>query len=251
MPRTFRSIASAVLLAALLSSFTPGLLAADTPYVPEALTPWVDWVLDDGDQRDCPLGSAGDGERVCAWPGRLWLDIDDQGGRFEQRWTLQAEAWIPLPGGGAQWPQQVGVGEDALAVVERDGRPVVHLQPGDIGCAGGSSGRAGPRCWRCRTRSACCRYGWTVLEQTNPRLDTNGRLWLGAGDRPLDAAEPDTLTLEVARRIDDAVPLRVHTRLSLDVSGPDARSVAGAGAARRWHPVADRQPTAGAIRGGR
>ena len=219
MPRTYRSIASAVLLVALLSSFTRGLLAADTPYVPEALTPWVDWVLDDGDQRDCPLGSAGDGERVCAWPGRLWLDIDDQGGRFEQRWTLQAEGWIPLPGGGAQWPQQVGVGEDALAVVERGGRPVVHLQPGDHRLRGLFVWPRRPEVLAVPNEIGLLSLRLDGVEQADPRLDADGRLWLGAGDRPLDAAEPDTLTLEVARRIDDAVPLRVRTRLSLDVSG--------------------------------
>ena len=63
-------------LALLLSLASP--LAA-TPPVPEPLKPWVPWVLAKHPELACPLL---DGERLCAWPGRLTLDLDDHGGSF-------------------------------------------------------------------------------------------------------------------------------------------------------------------------
>lgn len=234
MPRMFRSIAAAVLLTILACSFTPGALGADAPSVPDALRPWIDWVLDDGDQRDCPLGSAGDGTRVCAWPGRLRLDIDEQGGRFEQRWTLQADAWIPLPGGGSQWPRQVNVAKRAegvverrpLAVVERDGRPAAYLERGEHLLSGRFVWPRRPELLAVPSEIGLLSLRLNAVEQARPRLDADG-LWLGAGDQRPRTAEPDTLALEVARRIDDDVPLRVRTRLSLDVSGQSREVLLG------------------------
>jgi hypothetical protein len=72
-------------------------------YAPDSLKEWIPWVLQGEDQRDCPLVSApGDksAERLCAWPGRLHLDLDKAGGLFAQRWRIYARGWVPLPGGG-------------------------------------------------------------------------------------------------------------------------------------------------------
>ena len=52
-----------------------------------------------------------------------------------------------------------------------------------------------------------------------PRRDPDGRLWLGAGGSGSAVAERDTLAVEVYRRVDDDIPLRVVTRLDLDVAG--------------------------------
>ncbi|MGB5831107.1 MAG: hypothetical protein WBG92_03850 [Thiohalocapsa sp.] len=213
---------AAVLLPALLWVL-PSAAAAEAPYVPDILSPWVDWVFGGQDQRACPLGSSGsggeDGERVCAWPGQLRLDVDRLGGRFEQRWTLRAKTWVPLPGGDGQWPQQVSADAEALAVVEHDGRPAVRLGPGVHRLSGRFVWPRRPQLLALPTEIGLLSLRLDGAEVTNPRLDANGRLWLGGGNRASEAAEPDALTLEVTRRIDDDIPLRVRTRLTLDVSG--------------------------------
>ena len=71
-------------------------------YVPEELEGWQQWVLKDKEYRDCPFyfhhGAAGRGDFLCAWPGRLQLDVNATGGRFTQQWTVHGEdQWIALP----------------------------------------------------------------------------------------------------------------------------------------------------------
>ncbi|MCF7996676.1 MAG: hypothetical protein K9L88_17845, partial [Chromatiaceae bacterium] len=89
----FRSLFRSLLL--LLFLLQLGLFAAlgaasadEGPTIPAPLAPWVYWVLDGEDQRACSLGAVGAADRVCAWPGLLRLELDDNGGRFEQAWTL-------------------------------------------------------------------------------------------------------------------------------------------------------------------
>ena len=231
-----------LLLPMLLPMFLSAQAVAASPVsVPPALEPWVPWVLEDQDQRACPLGD--DASRICAWPGLLMLDLDDAGGRFTQHWQLAAESWVPLPGAGpnrdsgvdsggdsraaAAWPLEVFVGGDqALAVVEKDGRPAVQLPAG-------AHRLTGRFVWLQRPEGLALPPETGLLELrlngntlSHPRLDAAGRLWLGADidadsdtERHGVANDPDSLTLEVARRVDDDIPLRVATRLSLDVSG--------------------------------
>ncbi|MBK1730946.1 hypothetical protein CKO41_03840 [Thiococcus pfennigii] len=187
--------------------------------VPESLAPWVDWVLEGDDERGCPLGTGRDSGRICAWPGRLALELDRDGGRFEQGWELAAEGWVPLPGGEGAWPQQVVVDEIPTPVVEQAGRPAVRL-------AAGAHRLSGRFLWERRPQVLAVppETGLLALRLDDetiplPRLDAQGQLWLGQRPRPAAVAEPDTLALEVMRRIDDGVPLQVRTRLALDVSG--------------------------------
>ncbi|MBK5930268.1 hypothetical protein [Halochromatium salexigens] len=190
--------------------------------VPAALLPWVDWVLADEDQRACALGAAGAGERVCAWPGRLRLDLDEAGGRFEQAWSLAANAWIALPGGPGQWPQQVSANGAPVSVVERDGRPMVRLASGEHEISGRFTWPRRPDVLQVPAEVGLLSLSLNGTEVAQPRLEAQGGLWLGAKRRPRppkQAQEPDALSLEVTRRIEDSVPLRVQTRLLLEVSG--------------------------------
>ena len=143
-----------------------------------------------------------------------------RGGRFEQRWTVQAETWVPLPGGEAAWPQQVSAGRRALPVVEHGGRPAVRLLPGTHRLAGRFVWPQRPEVLSVPPEIGLLSLRLNGREVSDPRRERDGRLWLGAApSRARPPAEPDALTLELARRIDDDVPLRVRTRLLLEVSG--------------------------------
>src|SRR5580704_11166056 len=65
----------------------------DPKAVPDPLKPWVGWALDGKDDRLCPsfLGH-GDLSR-CAWPASLELSLDEHGGRFTQKWHMDARKW--------------------------------------------------------------------------------------------------------------------------------------------------------------
>src|SRR5690349_16436351 len=95
--------------------------------IPEPLQPYRDWVLKDVPDRAC----ATRGELLlCEWPGALALDLDASGGHFEQHVRVDHEALFQLPGAASRWPFDVRVDGKPAAVVEREQRPSVWLQPG-------------------------------------------------------------------------------------------------------------------------
>lgn len=69
---------AAVAVAPLVSGVEP------EAQVPDTLKPWIPWVMEGEDRRECPL-TMGGGDYLCAWPGRLDLDIDRSGALFAQR----------------------------------------------------------------------------------------------------------------------------------------------------------------------
>lgn len=194
--------------------------------VPEALKPWIPWVLDGEDQRGCPL--AGDeGRRLCAWPGRLHLDLDGSGGLFAQLWRVYAESWVPLPGGADQWPQDVRVGVDEVAVVEHQGSPAVRLDPGEHAISGRFAWARTPDGLAIPPATGLVSLLLEGEEIRFPRFEANGRLWLGAGAGAADGRERDSVGLEVYRRVEDDNPLRLVTRLDMDVAGQARELILG------------------------
>ena len=126
---------------------------------------------------------------------------------------------IPLPGGPDQWPQEVRAGANAVPVVEQQGTPSVWFDPGDYAISGRfiwdrvPDGLAIPPA-----------IGLVALRLDGepvrfPRFERNGRLWLGSGADAAVGTDRDKLRLEVYRRIEDDNPLRLVTRLDMDVAG--------------------------------
>ena len=216
MPKVQPRSTGQLILLILLFMLLRTAIGDEQPHVPDALEPWVDWVLHDQDQRGCSLDA--DGQRVCAWPGQLALSLDGTGGRFSQTWQLDADDWVPLPGGGAFWPEQVVADGEPVPVVERDGRPVLRLEAGRHRLSGRLSWPRPPRVLPVPAEIGLLTLTIDGQRVVGPRRDTEG-LWLGEPARIETAAEPDALTLEVMRRVDDDIPLRVQTRLALDVAG--------------------------------
>ncbi len=224
MPRPFLSrlpwFVLLVSLQATIRAETPVTTATDA--IPEALQPWVPWVLtadpDGLDRRACPLDSK-TGERLCAWPGRLALDLAHMDGRFTQAWQVFVETWVPLPGDAEVWPQTVQDGGTLLPVIPREGRPAVKLAAGTHLLTGHFQWRQRPDVLAVPAVTGLLSLIIDGESQALPRLESGGRLWLHDPSVSLTDAEDDRLRLEVFRRIEDDQPLRVLTRLELDVSG--------------------------------
>lgn len=190
--------------------------------VPDALVPWVPWVLESSpagqDQRTCSL-DVRTGERVCAWPGRLDLVLDRRGGFFEQDWVVQAPSWVPLPGEPGAWPLEVRSDGRDLPVLPRAGLPSVRLAVGAHRLTGQFRWERLPDALEIPPV-----VGWVALEREGravsaSRLDGEHRLWL-TGPLELEGERAgDRITVTVYRRIDDTLPLEVLTRLELEVSG--------------------------------
>ena len=189
--------------------------------VPVELEGWRDWVLHEKEYRRCPFrfdsAATAPEDFVCAWPGELQLEVDDQEGRFEQAWTVYGGSqWLPLPGGTDVWPQQVSAGGRALEVVLRDGTPGATLAAGEHEISGRFGWDERPATLAVPTTSGLVSLTVDGVRIRLPTLDARG-LWLG--DVEPTARVPDSLVVDVYRRVIDEVPTRLDTLIRLDVAG--------------------------------
>lgn len=202
-----------------LGTFLAGAASAaplDRRDAPEPLRPWVDWTLRGHEQALCPFLQGG-AEGACAWPGPLTLAVADSGAAFEQRWTLYAESWVPLPGDPAAWPQEVSANGAPAPVLAREGRPALRLPAGAHAVRGRLQWTARPAVLAVPPETGLLRLTADGAAVPFPRRDESGRLWLGEQARP--ETEEATQEIAVHRRVVDEVPMRVETRVELKVSG--------------------------------
>src|SRR5262249_36029706 len=95
--------------------------------VPPQLRPWIAWVLDGVPGLGCAHVQ---GQPVCAWPGRLKLDLGATGGRLGLDGQAGPAPALRRPGGAERWPQAVRLDGAPAPVFERDGVPCLHMAPG-------------------------------------------------------------------------------------------------------------------------
>lgn len=208
-----------LLLVILLLTMLPPSLGAAVPEVPPSLEPWRGWVLEGEAHRGCPFllgqGPGSADKHVCAWPGRLQLDVDRNGARFSLRWRVLRETEIQLPGDARHPPLDVRVGGQAQAVQLRGVTPVLRLAAGEHQIEGRLD-------WTRRPETLVVPEAYALLAL---RLDGQdiavpereaARLWLG---RARVAEAEDSLSLKVFRRLADGVPQRLSTQLQLEVGG--------------------------------
>jgi len=181
--------------------------------VPEPLRPWVPWVLERLGDSVCPTVGAGP---VCIWPGRLELALNERGGSFRLNVQVDRRARVALPGGAKHWPQDVQVDGGAAVVLEEDDTPVVRLEAGQHALEGRFTWQRLPETLQVPPRIALLELSVGGQRVAQPKRDGE-RVWLKGESAP--AEEPESLTLEVFRRLEDQVPFLVHTELVLHVSG--------------------------------
>lgn len=210
-----RRLSDVFVFAAGLALFTiTGVARAQVADIPPELRPWTSWVLHGHESRPCPQLPGREG-RACAWAGILRLDLDAQGGTFQQSWTLLAPAAVSLPGDGDRWPLDVSAGGRRLAVLESAGVPIVHLPAGRHELTGRFE-------WSGQPESLAVPEAAFLLDV---RIAGKAILPVRSGDRlVLDSGahaitDADALSIAVHRHVADENPMLVTTRILLDVSG--------------------------------
>lgn len=210
-------------LVALLVSITVLAYSAQAAevYVPDALSEWQDWVLADKEYRSCPFlfdrAASSPADFVCAWPGTLRLSVERAGATFSQTWDVSAgDAWVPLPGNTAYWPDAVAVDGKAAAVVLHDGVPSLRLSPGRYRINGRFEWDQRPG--NLPVPPAGGLIALTVDGQlvARPLIDRNG---IFLGDRERQSQAQDQVTAQVYRLVIDDVPTLLVSNLQLNVSG--------------------------------
>ena len=198
---------------------TGAALAQD--YVPDELEGWQKWVLKDREYLGCPFhfdrNSVERSNFLCAWPGRLQLEVTATGGRFTQQWTLHAEdQWIALPGSVEHWPDRVTVNDRSVEVIARQNVPSVRLAPGTYRVAGRFEWDERPGVLRLPPESGLISLSIDGRPVARPELDRNG---VFLGERKRDTRAVDSVRPVIYRLVVDDVPTRLVTMLRIDVSG--------------------------------
>jgi len=199
--------------------------------VPEPLRPWTDWVLRGRESALCPsfLGGGNGGEDSesptrCAWPGRLTLDLDEKGGRFSQKWTVEdfspetAER-VPLPGDGRRWPLDLTVdGKPSAAATGDEDTPALWLRPGRHTITGVFRWDALPESLPVPLEVGLVALTVRGAPVPFPERGDGGAVFLQRAQAAV-STEEESLKIVVQRRAIDEIPLLLVTRIELAVSG--------------------------------
>lgn len=189
----------------------------DIQTVPPELRPWIPWVLEGiGDEACTSVLDT----RQCVWLSRISVDATATGASFELDVVTERRTRVALPGSNKQWPESVEVGGEAAVVLEREGAPFTTLPRGAHTISGRFSWKKLPEVLALPGELA--RVALTVdgKRVDVPRRSDDGGVWLGGqSDTAAPTDETESLELHVMRRVEDAVPIRVKTRLELRVGG--------------------------------
>ncbi|MDX2171272.1 MAG: hypothetical protein SF182_29655, partial [Deltaproteobacteria bacterium] len=213
MPRPALRLALALLLIAGTAAAAP-LRRED---VPEELQQWIDWALHGETEAACSRLEADSEHRECFWPTQIELTLDDHGGRFTQLWNVQRRAWVPLPGDGKSWPQDVTVDGAPAPVIEQESQAVVQLDVGTHRVSGRFLWDRLPEMLPIPPRSGLVTLPLRGAAVPFPERDGEGHLWLQR--RETAAEDSDRVDVTVHRLIDDDIPLQLETQIQLEVSG--------------------------------
>ena len=99
------------------------------------------------------------------------------------------------------------------------GRPAAKLPPGDHAITGRFDWQRRPEGLPLPPETGLVALVLDGEPVAAPRRERDGRLWLGDPGQERQEGEGDRLGIQVYRRIDDDLPLRLTTRLELEVAG--------------------------------
>ena len=199
---------------------------AEVVYVPEALEPWRDWVLQDHKELDCPIAWAKNARgnnlgRECIWSNRLDVNVLAKSISFQQDWQIYKDVWVTLPGNDALWPSGVSVNGKPASISRRGGKPAVFLMKGEHDVKGLIPFKRRPSSIPLPIQSGIVTLTIDGKSIDRPNLQRNNILLRDSSPK-LDARElNDSLSMRVYRKVTDGSPIIITTRLELSVSGRD------------------------------
>jgi len=197
--------------------------AAPLPALPPELEPWVPWVMADQPDWACPRVGA---TAVCVWPGRLDIEATDRGARFDLSVFTDRSVEVPLPGGPGLWPQDLRREGLLLPVLDREGRPFVVLPAGSHRLSGLIPWASQPPTLPLPRAMGLVSLRLNGDPVTAPVIEDDGSLRLGAASAGSTAA--NSVEIEVNRRLQDGVPMRVTTHIAVRVAGASRELALGA-----------------------
>lgn len=200
---------------------------AAAPDIPANLDAWRSWVLKNQEFRACPLiagtGASAAGDFACLWPGRLDIAADAHGANLSQRWQVEIDAWVPLPGSHQHWPQQVMVDGKPVPVVDRNG-PMLWLPAGEHQLRARLIWSERPQSLQVPQEIALVSLSVDGKSVT-PLQRVGNQVTLGRGKAA--TVEADSIDLRVFRKFSDDIPGELTTQIRIRASGQAREEVVG------------------------
>ena len=206
-----RCFTYALILLSLLCSIAQGL------EVPVALQPWEEWVLHGSEHQRCPAHYNNGEMRRCWWPSQLELDVGDGGGHFTFHVTVYASTWVTLPGDRTYWPESVFCKRKPVPVTRRNDLPAVRLDTGEWQLTGSFSWETLPEILTVPSTTGLIALKVNGRERVSPELTPSGRLRIHQNIAAPD--KEDTTAVTLFRLVEDELPMRMTTRIMLQISG--------------------------------
>jgi hypothetical protein len=136
------------------------------------------------------------------------------------------ESIVYLPGNVEHWPLDVTIDDKPVVVVNHKGRPAVTLDEGRYTVKGVFQWKRLPASLAVPAESGLVTLRLAGINIARPDI-RNSQLWLSDNKTSTETAR--RIDIKVFRKITDAVPLRMTTRIELEVSG-EQREVSLTGA---------------------
>lgn len=190
---------------------------ADEQGIPEVLKPWKAWVTWGDKGRSCPPAFDNVDTRICFWPSRLSLTIDQAQANWSIAVDVFGETWVPLPGSADSWPQNVTSNDKPIAVLDREGKPFARLNAGTHQISGSFQWRETPQRVTVPQEIGILALVVNGKAIDLPTWDADGNVWLKR--QQAEVAEKDFLSPRVYRVIEDGTPIWLRTEIELTVSG--------------------------------
>lgn len=194
--------------------------------LPDTLKPWIPWVLWQQEQQLCPAHANIDSQRHCSFLASLSLEAGTSGASFRLNWSLVLPRLVPLPGGEAQFPQEVQAGGKAIPVILKDGQPMVALEAGEHSLSGKFYWDSLPPSLAIPPQAALLELLVQGRRVDLPQIDEQGRIWFNNREQE-EKGETDALSLIVSRHLEDQIPLHETVALDLNVAGKNREAVLG------------------------
>ncbi|MDP3010031.1 MAG: hypothetical protein Q8N30_13305 [Methylococcales bacterium] len=189
--------------------------------VPDELKPWINWVLQEQPERDCPFLYNSFEQKHCSWATSLNLVLSANKGVFTSSVQVyRDDDWLVLVGDEKHWPLSVTANGKTALVMEQDGQPAIKLTKGTYEIKGEFLWDSIPDNLTLPNDTGLISLQMNGQTINAPTIK-DGQLWLKESDR--GQAKPENVQnrvdRQVFRKISDDVPMQVLTRLDLQVSG--------------------------------
>ncbi|EIJ43265.1 hypothetical protein BegalDRAFT_2414 [Beggiatoa alba B18LD] len=194
--------------------------------VPPALQPWIDWVLHEQTEKDCPYFYQRE-EKLCRWASQLVISVEGQQARFKQSWHTFAAGTVALLGDANLWAQDVQLNGQPVAVMDIEGIPHIQLPAGESVVTGVLSWQRMPESIPVPPETGLVSLFIDGKPMAIPELDAEGRLWLRQTAQSAETVEENRLDIRIYRQVIDEIPLQMVTRVEIDVAGQNREAMLG------------------------